>query len=126
MIKEELLSLWQQYDHRQLRKFGNTMAGIFLLLCGYLWYISSDLLFYSLSVSLLFLVLGWWKPGLLKYIYYIWMSFALILGSVMSRVILAIVFLVVFVPVGIVMRILNKDPLHRSIQPEDLCTLCKE
>jgi hypothetical protein len=46
------------------------------------------------------------------------MSFALVLGSVMSRVILTLVYLIVFMPVGIVMRIFKKDPLNRVIRTD--------
>jgi hypothetical protein len=46
------------------------------------------------------------------------MSIALLLGSVMSRVILSVVFLLLFVPAGIVMRLFKKDPLNRSIQSD--------
>jgi len=118
MFKEDLFLLWQQNDSKQFRNFGTTMAVVFFIVSFYLWYTLSDLSVFFLSISILFLLIGRLKPGMLRYVFYIWMSFAILLGSIMSRLVLSLLFLTVFTPTGIVMRLFRKDPLNRTIQTE--------
>jgi hypothetical protein len=42
-----------------------------------------------------------------------WMSIALVLGYINSRIILSLLYYGVFTPVGIVRRLMGRDPLHR-------------
>ncbi len=49
------------------------------------------------------------KPG-----YRGWMAVAKIIGSIMTTVILGVVFFIVFVPVGLVLRLAGKDHLQRK------------
>jgi hypothetical protein len=52
-----------------------------------------------------------WSYPILKPIYVGWMTFAFALGWVNTRLILGIVFYLIFTPAGLVMRLLGKDPL---------------
>ncbi|MDX1429866.1 MAG: SxtJ family membrane protein, partial [Rhodothermales bacterium] len=47
----------------------------------------------------------------------VWMILAIIIGFVMTRVILAIVFFLIVTPKGVVMRLLGKDPLTKGPDP---------
>ena len=53
-----------------------------------------------------------WRPGLLTVPNRLWMRLGLLLGLVVSPVVLAILFYVVFTPFGLVMRALGHDPLR--------------
>lgn len=53
-------------------------------------------------------------PAALRPVYLVWMGFALILGHVMTRVLLTLVFFLIITPIGLLMRALGKDPLARS------------
>jgi hypothetical protein len=63
------------------------------------------------------LVLGQLAPAVLKPVHRVWMALALVLGFVMTRVILTLVFFLVITPTGLVFRLLRKDPLHRHPDP---------
>lgn len=52
---------------------------------------------------------------LLKSLYSLWMKFALILSWINTRLILIILFYLIFTPIGLVLRILGKDLLDRKI-----------
>ncbi len=66
----------------------------------------------------LFLVSGLMAPMVLRIPYIMWMLLALILGSVMTRIIIAIVFYFLITPVGMVRRALGKsDPLGSKTDP---------
>ena len=47
-----------------------------------------------------------------------WMRIAMIIGSVVSRIVLGIVFYLVVLPTGLIMRALGNDPMKRKRDPE--------
>jgi len=102
-------------DKTVLKKFGMTMAAAFLV-------ISSFLLFrhkhgsasYCAAISSLFLIIGVSLPIVLKPVYLVWMRFAHILGWVNTRVILFILFYLIFTPTGLLMRLFGADLLKRK------------
>ena len=92
----------------ELRKFGITM-GIFLCLLGGLFlFRKKECYFYFFMVSPVFFFLGSFLPVLLKPVHKVWMSLAIILGWLMTRLILSILFYAVFTPIGLVTRLLGK------------------
>lgn len=58
-------------------------------------------------------VVGRWSPSLLRPLFKAWMMLAVVLGFVMTRVILFVVFVLVVTPTGLVMRAIGKDPLQK-------------
>ena len=52
-------------------------------------------------------------PAVLRPLYRVWMGLALVLGFIMTRVILTLVFFLIITPVGGIMRALGKNPLPR-------------
>lgn len=67
------------------------------------------------AAGLISLGLGYLWPRVLVRPYRLWMGFALVLGVIMSTLILSVVYYVLLTPVGVVMRLLGKDPLIRKI-----------
>ncbi len=60
----------------------------------------------------LLLVLAWLAPRLLDPLERVWMKAAGLMGWLMTRVILGIVFVLIFTPAGLMLRLLGKDPLE--------------
>jgi hypothetical protein len=54
-------------------------------------------------------------PGLRRPIYLAWMYVAFPIGLVVSYALLAFVYLVVFTPMGLLLRLLGRDPLQRNL-----------
>ena len=54
-------------------------------------------------------------PPLRRPFYLGWLYVTFPIGFVLSHVILGAVFYLVFTPIGLVMRLLGKDPLHRRL-----------
>ncbi len=67
------------------------------------------------TVGVLLLVPGLVAPGILAPVQRAWMAFAAAMGAFNTRVILGLLFYVVFTPVGFVMR-LFRDPMTRSLR----------
>ena len=69
-------------------------------------------------VAGLFAVITWRNPDRLQGVYRYWMAGARFIGAVFSTVVLAVMFYVVFAPVGLFLRLLRQDPLERAICPD--------
>jgi hypothetical protein len=101
-----------------LRKFGFILAGGFILFFGLLfpllkgrgihlmswpWLLAATLALFSLVA-----------PQLLGPLHRGWMFLGHILGWINTRIILGIVFLVIFTPGAFFFRLMGKDPMQRS------------
>lgn len=52
-------------------------------------------------------------PQALRAVYVVWMTAALAMGFVMTRVLLTLAFVLVFAPVGLLFRLVGRDALHQ-------------
>lgn len=57
-------------------------------------------------------------PPVFRFIYRVWVSFSVVIGYFVSRLILVLVFLIVMIPTGLLMRVLGKDPMDRKWEPD--------
>ena len=60
-------------------------------------------------------VIGWAVPGFMKLVFLGMSYLAWPIGFVVSHVILAAVYYLLFTPIGLIMRLLGYDPMTRSI-----------
>ncbi|MBU0547240.1 MAG: sxtJ [Candidatus Omnitrophica bacterium] len=102
-------------DSKTLRKFGMTMGAAFLVISGlFLFRQRNTGATYSLLASVVFSIAGLVLPILLKSVYIVWMRFAFILGWINTRIILVILFYLIFTPLGLWMRLFRIDLLERK------------
>jgi len=102
-------------DRKSLREFGLTLGAFFLVISGVsLLRHKSVFLMYSLIASCVSSIMGLVLPGFLKPVYIVWMRFAFILGWINTRIILVILFYLVFTPLGLLMRLFRIDLLERE------------
>jgi len=100
-------------DKKSLSKFGLTMGAAFLVISGLFFLRHKSLATaYSLVVSAVFSGAGLLMPILLKPVYIAWMRFAFVLSWVNTRILLVIIFYLVFTPVGLFMRLFRIDLLE--------------
>lgn len=99
---------------RDLRNFGLTIGVAFLILAGFLFWKEKQLYKLSLTVGVILFASGLAVPSLLKPVYWVWMVFSTILGWVMTRVILTVLFYAVIAPIGLVSRLFGKQFLERK------------
>ena len=105
-------------DKKTLRKFGIMMGVAFLVISLLLILRHKYNGFITIIFSAIFFIFGFLFPGFLKPIYIIWMRFAFILSWINTRLILIIMFYLVFTPVGLVMKLFGVDLLDRKIEKE--------
>jgi len=93
---------------KELRKFAYTI-GIVLLVIGAALIIYEKTSYpYFLGLGLLLCLIGVISPSVLKAVYKIWMGFAVVLGFIMTRIILSLLFYFVFTPMRLIARIFGK------------------
>jgi hypothetical protein len=67
-----------------------------------------------LPAALILLLLGMVWPRLYTPLAKLWIGLSLLLGSVMSRVLLTVIFFVVVTPLAVIMRFFGHDPMGRK------------
>ena len=73
---------------------------------------------WALALGGAFVILALAAPAILRYPYRVWMFAGHSLGWVNTRVILTILFYVVFTPVSVLMRFVKRDSMKRTFEPE--------
>ena len=94
------------------RSFGIVFFIVFLVIALYPLLKDNDLRIWSLVISFIFLALGLINSNILTPLNRLWFKFGLLLGRFISPIIMGIIFFVVVTPIGIIMRLLNKDLLN--------------
>ncbi len=109
-------------SNKELRKFGLVTGLVAVVLFGlvlpWLFQQSSPLWPWEVAGILCLWSLIW--PATLNPVYRGWMGIGEKLGWINTRIILGILFYVVFMPVGLFMRVLGKDPMTRKFQKDQL------
>ena len=57
-------------------------------------------------------------PRSLRYVHWIWIRIGFVLGWINSRIVLTILFFVVILPMGLLMRAFGRDPVSRKLDPD--------
>lgn len=73
---------------------------------------------WALALAGLFLAVGLLRPIWLHPLNRLWTKLGLLLGRVVSPVVTGIVFFLVVTPIGLIYRLLKKDPLSLASKPE--------
>jgi hypothetical protein len=96
------------------RSFGVSVGAVLCVLAAILWWRHRITRAEVLGgIGAVLLVLGLVAPPLLKYPSKYWWKFSLAFGRVMARFWLTLLFLVVLTPVGLIWKMIGRDPLSR-------------
>jgi hypothetical protein len=98
---------------RELRQFGLTVGPAIGIMFGLLlpWLWSGRYPLWPWLIACGLAATGLFKPALLGLPYRVWMRLAAALGWLNTRILLGLVFYVIMVPFGLIMRLAGKDPL---------------
>ena len=96
------------------RSFGLVFFAVFLIVA--LWPLKSgeEFRLWSLVLSIIFFILGVLNSKLLTPLNKLWFKFGIFLGSIVSPIIMGIVYFLVVTPIGLFMRLLGKDLLKTN------------
>ena len=113
MLLEEIKGI--KSEKRDLRNFGLTMGVVLGILGGLLWWKGKDTYTIFLVISSAFILLGLILPSILRPLQKVWMTFAVILGWFMTRLILALLFYIVFTVIGVTGKLFGKKFLDTNM-----------
>jgi len=116
MLREEIRSL--NPGTRQLRSFGITLGVTFVFIAGILYWRGIPVTPIVAGIGTLLLIIGLIAPKFLRLPYKPWMTLAIVLGFVMTRILLFGIFVLLFIPTGLLMRLWGRDPLRRKLDPD--------
>ena len=99
--------------HSEARKTALLVAVVLILAAAFFWYRGRLIpAVVAVSISVTLAVIGFFIPRFAKLFHRGWMRFAFALGYVNSRILLTGIYFGLFVPYGIVSRIVGRDPLQ--------------
>lgn len=106
-----------QLSNQDLRKFGLLTGFIFSALFGVLlpWLFTHPTPYWPWILGSTLAVWALLHPRSLSPVYNLWMKIGHVLGWINTRIILAIMFYLLFLPIAIIMKIFGKDPLHKKL-----------
>ena len=96
------------------RSFGLVFFVVFLIIALWPLKYEEDIRLWSLALSIIFFILGVLNSKLLTPLNKLWFKFGIFLGSIVSPIIMGIVYFLVVTPTGIFMRLLGKDLLKMN------------
>jgi len=98
-----------------LKTFALIWASIFLVVGLWPLLNSEDVRVWSIVIALVFAIVAFTKPLILSGFYKKWVWFGEIIGGVISKVIMMILFYGMFTPIAFVLKLLGKDLLNKKI-----------
>ena len=101
------------------RKFGFFFTFVFVVAAAYFFYSTNVSWAYVLIVTaLIFLLITLIKSDALLPLNKLWMRFGLLLGMIVSPIVIGIIFLGLFTPTAILMRLNGRDELRLKFSPK--------
>jgi Saxitoxin biosynthesis operon protein SxtJ len=103
-------------DRKQLREFGLVFAAGLIVMFGLLlpWLADRPWPLWPWVVAAAFAALALVFPPALRPLNALWLKIGHVLGWINTRIILGVMFFVIFFPAGLLLRALHKDPMHRK------------
>ncbi len=97
------------------KSFGVVFSVVFLVIAVYNLGVSMSFSIWAISVSAIFLSLAFLAPKILTIPNKLWLKFGMLLGSIISPIVMALVYFLTVLPTGLIMRLLGKDLLKQKI-----------
>lgn len=113
MLIEEIKHIKE--SKKDLRNFGITIGSVLLIIGALLFWFEKSAWVFLLIIGLILILSAFLFPIILKPLNKLWMILAIILGWIMTRVILIILFYIILTPIGLVAKIFKKDFLNLKI-----------
>ena len=73
---------------------------------------------WSIVIAIIFLTLALVKPQILNPLTKLWIKFGELIGKFISPIVIGLIYFVILTPIGLLMRIFNKDLLNLKFSKE--------
>ena len=98
-----------------IRNFGLIIGAVLIAIVMLLFWKEKQSYHILMTVGVVLCVTSLILPVILKPFYFAWMTFAVILGWIMTRVILSLVFYGIITPIGLFSRLVGKEFLNLKL-----------
>ena len=93
------------------RSFGIVFFAVFLIIATWPLLNGYEIRYWSLIISIVFLLLGILNSKILTPLNKIWFKFGILLGHVISPIVMGLIFFLVVTPTSLLMKLFRKDIL---------------
>jgi hypothetical protein len=100
------------------RGFGFVFAAVFAIIALWPLLYGNYPRLWATIVALAFLLAALARPRLLHPLNIVWFRFGLLLGTVITPIVMALLYVTTIVPIGIILRLRGKDLLGLKREPE--------
>ena len=102
---------------KELRNFGLIWSLIFFVIAFFPLFSGNGIRIWSAYVSGVFTTVSLLAPDIFEKIrfYQTWIKFGNFVGNINSKIIIFILFYVIFLPIGLILKLLGKDLLRKKI-----------
>lgn len=97
------------------KSFGVVFSLVFLLIALSPLIRGGGVNIWALVVSAIFLFIAYFKPRILVVPNTLWFKFGLLLGRIVAPIVIALVYIIAIVPIGLLFKMLRKDLLNCKI-----------
>ena len=108
------------------KSFGIVFFIVFLIIAFWPFVSFSTFKIWPLLISIIFLILGLMNSKILSPLNKIWFKFGILLGSIVSPIVMSIIFFVIITPIGIIMKMLGKDLLNKKYNKQNSYWIIKD
>lgn len=100
------------------RNFGFVFAFVFAVIALFPMLGGSGPRWIVLAIAVGFAALALFRPSALTVPNRLWFKFGMLLGAIIAPIVMGLVFLVAFIPIGLLIRLSGKDLLSVKAAPE--------
>lgn len=104
-----------EHEYGSEKSFGIVFSIVFLIVALYPLIDSRGFHLWALIVSIIFLLLAFIAPKALSLPNKLWIKFGILLGSIIAPIVMAFVYFITVLPIGLIMRLLGKDLLKQKL-----------
>jgi hypothetical protein len=112
LIKEEIKSIAN--THSDLRKFGITVGMVLVIIGSIMFWFDTNGYIYFTAAGTFLVFSGIVFPSILKPLNLVWMTIAILLGFMMTRIILAVLYYLILTPISLIAKISGKKFIEKG------------
>ncbi len=113
----DMMQTKKEATSKELRNFGLLVGAAFALISFWPVFWGNPVRIWAAVISIVLTAPAIIKPALLFYPHRCWMTIGAGLGWVNTRIILALLYFVAVMPVGLLLRLLGRSPLKLHFDP---------
>jgi hypothetical protein len=99
------------------RSFALVFAGFFAIVGFWPLIHGQRLRLWALAIAVVFLVLGLWRPSVLRPLNFVWFKLSLLLAKIVTPIVMGLLYVTTIIPTSIILRMRGKDLLGLTPQP---------